>query len=550
MRRGCALAFLALCAGVMLFLQRFTQSEPSFVYPAWETGAVVSASGGETAFDPAGLPPELGEGELYRFTMTLPEGRTNGDFLIFETAGMEVSVRLDGAQLWYSLSDQDPETANQSQARIPLSAGGGEALTLDLRPLSEAAIVPPILRLSSDPSDQAGTIAYANFYGLPAGATALALILLGGLFLLGASQGRWNWSLLLPVLAAALLTVHRLTRGYGPYFLPQPVQDLFSHRWLEWLAALALLLYLALQRDRAFRRALGALAAWSAGALAAAALFSFLRGGYLSLYLSSLAEQVLLGFWDGPLYWLNGWLVLVCAALSAWAVVRTLAASRAEASALRLKGNLMMESYRALEAKLREGAAARHETAHRLTALDALYQTGDWAGLGRLLEELGEQNARLSRTAFSPNFAVNAILQDAEARARAAGIRLEVRADVPEQLPVPVEDLCALLMNLLDNAPEGAARVEAPGERLIRFRAAAKDGYFAVRCENSYAGPLAPDERGRLRTTKADPEAHGFGLPQMSAVAEKYGSLLDVSYTDRVFTVQTALKLPAAQASA
>ena len=25
-------------------------------------------------------------------TMTLPEGRTNGDFLIFETAGMEVSV--------------------------------------------------------------------------------------------------------------------------------------------------------------------------------------------------------------------------------------------------------------------------------------------------------------------------------------------------------------------------------------------------------------------------------------------------------------------------
>ena len=156
MRRGCALAFLALCAGVMLFLQRFTQSEPSFVYPAWETGAVVSASGGETAFDPAGLPPELGEGELYRFTMTLPEGRTNGDFLIFETAGMEVSVQLDGAQLWYSLSDQNPETANQSQAHIPLPAGGGEALTLDLRPLSEAAIVPPFCACPATPPIRPG----------------------------------------------------------------------------------------------------------------------------------------------------------------------------------------------------------------------------------------------------------------------------------------------------------------------------------------------------------------------------------------------------------
>ena len=30
----------------------------------------------------------------------------------------------------------------------------------------------------------------------------------------------------------------------------------------------------------------------------------------------------------------------------------------------------------------------------------------------------------------------------------------------------------------------------------------------------------------------------------MSAVAEKYKSILDIRYTDSVFTVQTALKLP------
>jgi hypothetical protein len=30
----------------------------------------------------------------------------------------------------------------------------------------------------------------------------------------------------------------------------------------------------------------------------------------------------------------------------------------------------------------------------------------------------------------------------------------------------------------------------------------------------------------------------------MESVAEKYKSILDVSYTDKVFTVQTALKLP------
>ena len=45
MRAGYALAFLAVCAGTLWFLQRFTQAESAFVYPAWETGAVVSAAG-------------------------------------------------------------------------------------------------------------------------------------------------------------------------------------------------------------------------------------------------------------------------------------------------------------------------------------------------------------------------------------------------------------------------------------------------------------------------------------------------------------------------
>ena len=190
------LAFLGVCAGVLVFLQRFTQSPPPFTYPAWETGAVVSAGGTETAFDPAGLPPELEEGERYRFTLTLPPDRENGTYLIFETAGLEIAVFLDGTEVWYSAADQAPETVNQSQVHLPLPAGGGETLTVDLRPLSDIAILPPLLRLSADPTDQAGAIAYANYYGLPAGASALALVLLWGLFLLGLAHGKrsWRWA--------------------------------------------------------------------------------------------------------------------------------------------------------------------------------------------------------------------------------------------------------------------------------------------------------------------------------------------------------------------
>ena len=78
----------------------------------------MSPDGKETAFNPAGQPPPLAEGETYRYTLTL-----NGVFLIFETAGLEVAVYLDGAELWRSAADQSLETVNQSQAQIALPAG-------------------------------------------------------------------------------------------------------------------------------------------------------------------------------------------------------------------------------------------------------------------------------------------------------------------------------------------------------------------------------------------------------------------------------------------
>lgn len=57
---------------------------------------------------------------------------------------------------------------------------------------------------------------------------------------------------------------------------------------------------------------------------------------------------------------------------------------------------------------------------------------------------------------------------------------------------------------------------------------------------------MKADPQGRLQTRKDDPASHGFGLAQMRAVAEKYSSVLDISWTEERFTVQTALQNPLA----
>ena len=225
------------------------------------------------------------------------------------------------------------------------------------------------------------------------------------------------------------------------------------------MAALALVGFLVLHRERAFWKALGIVTAWSAGGLAVLGVVSHIRGGYLARYLEDLILQIQAGVWSGALYWLIWWLVLVCALLSAWDLARFLGRTQGEARALALKNQLVMENYRALEQKLRESAQLRHGFAHQVTALDAMVQARDWAGLERWVAARKAEAGDQSR--YTEHIAVNAILQDAAARARGLGIPFQVSVAVPRELFVPDEDLCALLMNLLDNALEGAARTPA-----------------------------------------------------------------------------------------
>ena len=191
---------------------------------------------------------------------------------------------------------------------------------------------------------------------------------------------------------------------------------------------------------------------------------------------------------------------------------------------------------------MRESAALRHESAHRLAALDAKLQAGDLAGLEESLTAWRKANSAAAQTLFTRNITVNAILQDAASRAQRAGILFQASAPVPEELPFPDEDLCALLMNLLDNALEGAERTPAGREQSVFFQIRLAGGFLPILCENTFDGRVRTDGDGKPSTSKADAAAHGFGLAQMRAVAEKYGSVLNVSWTRERFTVQTALQ--------
>ena len=434
-----------------------------------------------------------------------------------------------------------------SQAQVPLPENASGELTVTCTIMDpENTMFPPLLRFIPDGLMEEQSIAGANLYAIPAGISALALIIVAGVFILSILRKKVEWSLIPLSLAAALLMTCRLCQTCGYYFLPENVLRILNWRGMAWLTLLALGIYIAMNRRREFWKALGKTALWSAVALAAGYAVSWITGRYLADYINmTLQDLFLYRSYDNLLYWITLWLAVVCALISIWKIMISFAQQQTATQTLLLKNKLILNSYHAIEQRMKDNAAQQHEMRHHLAAMDALFQSKDYEGLGKLISGLAHQDNNASPLRFTENFTVNAILQDAAARAAKTGISFDAHACLPRELTIPEDDLCIFLMNMLDNALEACSRVEKTEKRFIRFKAELRHGFLAVKCENPYTGQLKEDENGLLLTTKDDPEAHGFGMRQMETIAERYDSLLDISYTaDHIFTVQTALKLP------
>lgn len=366
----CPVVFLILCAVVFWSLHLFTATDKTMTYIDWQSGVQIAQDGTETPYDHLGEYTNMpGQSGAFRFTATLPEGLGAG-YLLFETSGLELSLSLNGGELY------------SSAAVVPEDAAG--ELTVNCRILDGGnAMFPPLMRFIPEGMDEAQSMAYADYYGIPAGVTALALLLVAGLFLLSILRQKVEWSLIPLALALVGLTFYRLVQSCGYYFLPEAAVRILSWQGFSWLIPLALASYLAMNRRRDFWRLLGLAAAWSAGGLLAGYFISLAGGWYLSEYINRAVSGLFTtGFYDGLLYWFTLWLAVACALISAYWLMRSLVRQRAEAQALALKNQLILDSYRVVKQKMRDGAALRHEFKHWLTAMEALCQKEDYEGAG------------------------------------------------------------------------------------------------------------------------------------------------------------------------
>lgn len=319
---------------------------------------------------------------------------------------------------------------------------------------------------------------------------------------------------------------------------------LFSGRLVDWLGFglfLLTVLLMLLSHERMLRRTSLCLCG-VAGVLFAAWCVSRFVGVEYLYPLSNPITSLLYGS-PTALYTLLCTVAgLLCAAQVVAEFIRTAFSRQRQMIALQSRSQQAQEQYRQAQESLRNVSAFRHEWKNHIAALWTLTQKQDLDAIHDYLRHLDGQLEQLSPKVYTANPTVNTILQRVAAQTQELGIAFRVSALLPESLSIDEGDLCGFLFNLLDNALEAAAKVPH-GEIICSLQI--RQQYLAIRCENTYNSTVHTDSAGNLLTTKDDPAEHGFGLMKMRSIAEKYGSVLDISYDKNRFTVMTALRLKA-----
>lgn len=110
-----------------------------------------------------------------------------------------------------------------------------------------------------------------------------------------------------------------------------------------------------------------------------------------------------------------------------------------------------------------------------------------------------------------------------------------VQADAPKSLPLSDAELCALMMNLLDNAIHTAGKTE---KTFLRLDMHQKDGFFVFVCEN-----VAMPEPAEKSAEKKAASQYGLGMKIMEQIMDRHGNLMEVERLSGSYCVTVVLPL-------
>jgi hypothetical protein len=184
-----------------------------------------------------------------------------------------------------------------------------------------------------------------------------------------------------------------------------------------------------------------------------------------------------------------------------------------------LKHELLEEKYDLMSDVYSKNAKLYHDLNKHLNVLYQLLETENIESAKEYIEEISRPITKLAKTSWTGVDIIDVIINTELDKMNEIGIMADVNVEFPHGTNLLSNDMCTILSNLLDNAIEATQKLEYSEKILFTMRGI--NQLLVIKVENK-----CPDEtldfRHFPKTTKANKELHGWGLPSVEETVKKY----------------------------
>lgn len=192
--------------------------------------------------------------------------------------------------------------------------------------------------------------------------------------------------------------------------------------------------------------------------------------------------------------------------------------------------------YAEMKAQFKKYRELRHDFEAHIGLLNALQNKWNLDEVNQYIYSIKKDYEKLSPISYCNNPVVDALIFSKTEIAKEFGIKTEFKLKYPDDMNIPIYEVCNIISNMLQNAIEGANNFD--GEKYIKIKCYEKAGFFVIVVKNSASPP-----KEKLETIKADKFNHGIGIEIIKQISKKYNGNAIFEYKNNKFTVVVNLEI-------
>ncbi|MEG0291788.1 MAG: GHKL domain-containing protein [Anaerovoracaceae bacterium] len=196
------------------------------------------------------------------------------------------------------------------------------------------------------------------------------------------------------------------------------------------------------------------------------------------------------------------------------------------------------EQISVLSVSQEQAAIYRHDLRHHLRLISGYISSNDTQGALDYIHEVQSDIEAVTPKKYCANNTINLILSSFYNKTAQVGIDLDMTIDLPDELPFPETEICAILSNALENAIIASSKL-LPGKATITLSSSIHKGNLLIKLQNPFRGPvkLAPTNDEGFNNK------HGFGIKSIKLLTEKYNGYCSFDASEPIFTMKVVLPI-------